>query len=218
MQLAPAPGCTGIELLRADTFDLHCFQTLTGTKFLVVVEPDTPDVDALLNETCATPVCSPVMLCLSALTLLGTSVLSVATPDVQDAKAAAPSTYTCCFPARVRLCLLVQKPAPVPAVITPTLALLAYVSAYSMFMQSVCCCARRTMACDCSIRAAAVSSAGREHEADAGSACCRVYDLYADFVLKNPFYEVEMPIRCELFDQHLFSTIAAVHRRWGLVH
>ncbi len=45
-----------------------------------------------------------------------------------------------------------------------------------------------------------------------------MYDLYADFVLKNPFYEVEMPIRCELFDQHLFTTITAVHRRWGLVH
>ncbi len=35
---------------------------------------------------------------------------------------------------------------------------------------------------------------------------------------QNPFYEVEMPIRCELFDQHLFTTITAVHRRWGLVH
>ncbi len=63
VQLAPAPGCTGIELLRADTFDLHCFQTLTGTKFLVVVEPDTPDVEALLRETCAplllsSPACS----------------------------------------------------------------------------------------------------------------------------------------------------------------
>lgn len=44
-----------------------------------------------------------------------------------------------------------------------------------------------------------------------------MYDLYADYVLKNPFYEVEMPIRCELFDQNLFNTIAAVHRRWGLV-
>ena len=30
-----------------------------------------------------------------------------------------------------------------------------------------------------------------------------IYDLYTDYVLKNPFYEVEMPIRCELFDQHL---------------
>ena len=26
-----------------------------------------------------------------------------------------------------------------------------------------------------------------------------IYDLYVDYVLKNPFYEVEMPIRCELF-------------------
>eukprot|EP00013_Stygamoeba_regulata_P001653 CAMPEP_0177636240 /NCGR_PEP_ID=MMETSP0447-20121125/4331_1 /TAXON_ID=0 /ORGANISM="Stygamoeba regulata, Strain BSH-02190019" /LENGTH=186 /DNA_ID=CAMNT_0019138085 /DNA_START=16 /DNA_END=577 /DNA_ORIENTATION=+ len=30
-----------------------------------------------------------------------------------------------------------------------------------------------------------------------------VYDRYADFVLKNPFYELEQPIRCELFDQAL---------------
>ena len=45
---------------------------------------------------------------------------------------------------------------------------------------------------------------------------CRIYDLYCDFVLKNPFYEVEMPIRCELFDSNLFNTINGVHRRWGL--
>ena len=51
-QLSPAPGCTGIELLLADTFDLHCFQTLTGTKMLMVVEPGTPDVDVLLQDTC----------------------------------------------------------------------------------------------------------------------------------------------------------------------
>lgn len=30
-QLSPVAGCTGIELLEADTFDLHCFQSLTGT-------------------------------------------------------------------------------------------------------------------------------------------------------------------------------------------
>lgn len=44
-------GCTGIELLKADTFDLHCFQTLTGTKMIMVVEPGTPDVDILLKDT-----------------------------------------------------------------------------------------------------------------------------------------------------------------------
>jgi len=25
-QLSPVPGCTGVELLEADTFTLHCFQ------------------------------------------------------------------------------------------------------------------------------------------------------------------------------------------------
>ena len=45
----------------------------------------------------------------------------------------------------------------------------------------------------------------------------RVYDLYTDFVLKNPFYEVEMPVRCELFDQNIFATIGMLHRRWGII-
>jgi hypothetical protein len=41
----------------------------------------------------------------------------------------------------------------------------------------------------------------------------KVYELYADYVLKNPFYSLDMPIRfalrrslmsrCELFDVHL---------------
>jgi len=30
-----------------------------------------------------------------------------------------------------------------------------------------------------------------------------VYCIYSDYVLKNPFYELEMPIRCEKFDQKL---------------
>lgn len=30
-----------------------------------------------------------------------------------------------------------------------------------------------------------------------------IYDLYSDFVMKNPFYELEMPIRCELFEHNL---------------
>ncbi|KAF9621404.1 hypothetical protein IFM89_020926 [Coptis chinensis] len=29
-QLSPTVGCSGIELLEADSFDLHCFQSLTG--------------------------------------------------------------------------------------------------------------------------------------------------------------------------------------------
>eukprot|EP01111_Echinosteliopsis_oligospora_P009418 TRINITY_DN2750_c0_g1_i1.p1 TRINITY_DN2750_c0_g1~~TRINITY_DN2750_c0_g1_i1.p1 ORF type:complete len:132 (-),score=24.41 TRINITY_DN2750_c0_g1_i1:25-420(-) len=27
----------------------------------------------------------------------------------------------------------------------------------------------------------------------------QVYETYTDYVLKNPFYEIEMPIHCELF-------------------
>ena len=50
-QLSPVQGCTGIELLIADNFDLHCFQTLTGTKFLLVVDPGTPEVEDFLKST-----------------------------------------------------------------------------------------------------------------------------------------------------------------------
>ena len=33
----------------------------------------------------------------------------------------------------------------------------------------------------------------------------KVYELYADYVMKNPFYQLEMPIRCEAFERHLMS-------------
>lgn len=34
-----------------------------------------------------------------------------------------------------------------------------------------------------------------------------IYELYTDYVLKNPFYEMEMPIRCELFDINLAQAV-----------
>ncbi|CAI8585977.1 unnamed protein product [Vicia faba] len=83
-QLSPVSGCSGIELLQADTFDLHCFQSLTGTKFFAVCEPGTQQIESLLKF---------------------------------------------------------------------------------------------------------------------------VYELYTDYVLKNPFYEIEMPIRCELFDIILTQSV-----------
>ncbi|MEW5319379.1 MAG: hypothetical protein WDW38_010536 [Sanguina aurantia] len=49
-QLAPASGCAGIELLEADTFHLHCFQSLTGTKLLLLVEPNSPYIPAVLQR------------------------------------------------------------------------------------------------------------------------------------------------------------------------
>lgn len=35
----------------------------------------------------------------------------------------------------------------------------------------------------------------------------RVYELYSDYVMKNPFYQLEMPIRSEGFDRHLAAYI-----------
>ncbi|KAI9662119.1 MAG: hypothetical protein M1831_002815 [Alyxoria varia] len=36
----------------------------------------------------------------------------------------------------------------------------------------------------------------------------RCYELYSDFVMKNPFYSLEMPIRCEKFERALQGWIA----------
>ena len=35
-----------------------------------------------------------------------------------------------------------------------------------------------------------------------------VYELYGDYVLKNPFYEIDQPIRCELFEQQLTALVS----------
>ncbi|VDN07243.1 unnamed protein product [Thelazia callipaeda] len=35
----------------------------------------------------------------------------------------------------------------------------------------------------------------------------RIYELYADFALKNPFYSIDMPIRCQRFDDAIESLI-----------
>ncbi|XP_063222928.1 trafficking protein particle complex subunit 4 [Bacillus rossius redtenbacheri] len=88
-QLSPEPRSSGIEVLEADTFRLHCFQTLTGVKFMVVAEPNQGGLETLLRK---------------------------------------------------------------------------------------------------------------------------IYELYADYALKNPFYSLEMPIRCELFDSHLQQLLEHVER------
>ncbi|KAM5246714.1 trafficking protein particle complex subunit 4 isoform 3-T3 [Ctenodactylus gundi] len=79
-ELSPEQGSSGIEMLETDTFKLHCFQTLTGIKFVVLADPRQAGIDSLLRK---------------------------------------------------------------------------------------------------------------------------IYEIYSDFALKNPFYSLEMPIRCELFDQNL---------------
>lgn len=41
----------------------------------------------------------------------------------------------------------------------------------------------------------------------------RIYELYADYVMKNPFYQLEMPVRCEMFDRKLNSYIREINNR-----
>ena len=41
----------------------------------------------------------------------------------------------------------------------------------------------------------------------------RVYDLYTDYVMKNPFYQLEMPVRCDMFDRKLSSYIREINNR-----
>lgn len=50
-------------------------------------------------------------------------------------------------------------------------------------------------------------------QASADIAMRRVYDLYADYVMKNPFYQLEMPIRCDMFDRKLNSYIREINNR-----
>jgi trafficking protein particle complex subunit 4 len=40
-----------------------------------------------------------------------------------------------------------------------------------------------------------------------------VYNLYADYVMKNPFYDVEMPIKCDLFNVYLGSNIKEQNKK-----
>ena len=40
-----------------------------------------------------------------------------------------------------------------------------------------------------------------------------VYVLYADYVLKNPFYELDMPIQCEKFEERVQKLAADYNRR-----
>ena len=41
----------------------------------------------------------------------------------------------------------------------------------------------------------------------------RIYEMYSDYVMKNPFYQLEMPIRCDMFDRKLSSYIREINNR-----
>lgn len=40
----------------------------------------------------------------------------------------------------------------------------------------------------------------------------KLHELYADYALKNPFYSLEMPIRCELFEVGVHSMIEQIEK------
>ncbi|KAG8226855.1 hypothetical protein J437_LFUL004096 [Ladona fulva] len=42
--------------------------------------------------------------------------------------------------------------------------------------------------------------------------CYQTSQLYADYALKNPFYSLEMPIRCELFETNLQAVLEQVEK------
>ena len=46
----PRQSATGIEVLESENFRMQCFQTLTGTKFLLFTEPQQPNVDVILKR------------------------------------------------------------------------------------------------------------------------------------------------------------------------
>ncbi|KAJ1456909.1 Sybindin-like protein [Pelagophyceae sp. CCMP2097] len=43
----------------------------------------------------------------------------------------------------------------------------------------------------------------------------QIYEIFSDYVLKNPFYELDMPIRCELFTRHLTALVETYHHVGG---
>ena len=40
----------------------------------------------------------------------------------------------------------------------------------------------------------------------------KIYELYADFALKIPFYSLEMPIRADLFEESLQTAVDQIER------
>merc|ERR1712002_1084639 len=40
----------------------------------------------------------------------------------------------------------------------------------------------------------------------------KLYSVYSDFALKNPFYSLEMPIRAELFDQNVLAAVEQLEK------
>lgn len=44
-----------------------------------------------------------------------------------------------------------------------------------------------------------------------------IYNLYCDYVLKNPFHQMDQVMKSELFDSNLIAAMTAANRRYGAV-
>lgn len=49
-KLSPVEKSSGIELLETKSFKIHCFQSITGVKFLVLTDPRVLNMDAFLKK------------------------------------------------------------------------------------------------------------------------------------------------------------------------
>ncbi|BFZ23434.1 hypothetical protein BsWGS_26473 [Bradybaena similaris] len=49
-QLSPEPQSSGIQALETDTFKLHCHQTMTGVKFVIIADPKQAHIDTVLKK------------------------------------------------------------------------------------------------------------------------------------------------------------------------
>lgn len=49
-RLSPIEGSSGLEVLETSTYALHCFQTLTGLKFIVITDLRQFQTDVIINK------------------------------------------------------------------------------------------------------------------------------------------------------------------------
>ncbi|EDV19449.1 Trafficking protein particle complex subunit 4 [Trichoplax sp. H2] len=51
-----------------------------------------------------------------------------------------------------------------------------------------------------------------QHQSSVQPLLRKIYEIYTDYALKNPFYSLDMPIRLELFDLNLQRTLEAAEK------
>ncbi|KAF8381426.1 trpp-4, partial [Pristionchus pacificus] len=74
----------------------------------------------------------------------------------------------------------------------------------------LCCLQSRT-----GVKFVLVMSAGSTAPVD--SILMKLYELYSDYALKNPFYTIDMPIRCHKFDEGLKALLERTDKSSGMM-